>query len=413
MNAIAPTANDKIKCEIDGQMIHSVQLHIQANYADSWTVDRYKAEYPDAPLLSDFAMQYIQKQQKAAAPAAPAAPAVATATPHEPAVQAEFQQVLPGGGSYTEATEHMHTLFDFGDVPAAKGASGTPITVKVLRDHSAEHMPYLQAVDQGYVFNIDLVKKILVAFTLNKPLLLWGMHGTGKTTAVQQVCARTGRPVMRVQHTINMQESEVIGQWIVKNGQTEYQLGPLAMAMLFGWTYIADEYDFAMPSVTAVYQPVMEGQPLIIKDAPPHLRKITPHRDFRFVATGNTNGQGDETGLYQGTLMQNSANYSRFGVTEEVHYMDEATEQAILRSKAGAPAQNAKQIVSFANKVREAFKDGKISMTISPREMINAAQLGLAFGGNWRMGIDLAFANRLPRTDKIVAGEVAQRIFGS
>ena len=30
----------------------------------------------------------------------------------------------------------------------------------------------------------------------------------------------------------------------------------------------------------------------------------------------NTNGSGDETGLYQGTLIQNSANYDRFGMED-------------------------------------------------------------------------------------------------
>lgn len=404
------TADSKIRCEIDGQMVHSVQQHIQANYPNEWTMERYKQEFPEAPILSPFAVQYLEKarQNRAAKPAQPAQP-----VQQEGVLQANLQESQPHSvtANFESGTEHMHTLFEFGDVPAAKSATGAPIPVKVMRNHSPEHMPYLVDVDRDYVFNIELVKKILVGLTLNKPILLWGMHGTGKTTAIQQVCARTGRPVMRVQHTINMQESDVLGQWVVRNGQTEFQLGPLPTAMLFGWTYIADEYDFAMPSVTSVYQPVLEGQPLIIKDAPAHLRKITPHEDFRFVATGNTNGCGDETGLYQGTLMQNAANYSRFGVTEEVHYMEPEMEAAILRAKAGTPAKSAKQIVEFANKVRDAFRDGKIGMTISPREMITAAQLGLAFGAKWRTGLELAFSNRLPRTDKKAVEEMMQRIF--
>lgn len=393
----APTIADKIECRIDGQMIHSVQLHIEANYQGEWTVDRYKDEFPEAPLLSPYAVELIEKRKRESVPP----------------LQANLQtEASVPSSSFEIATEAMHVLFEFGEVPAARGATGNPIPVRVFRNHGSEHITYLQQIDRSYVFDIELVKEVLVALALNKPMLVWGMHGTGKTTLIQQVCARTGRPVMRVQHTANMQESDVLGQWTVRNGATEFQLGPLAMAMLFGWTYIADEYDFAMPSVTSVYQPVLEGQPLLIKDAPPHLRKITPHPDFRFFATGNTNGTGDETGLYQGTMMQNAANYSRFGVTVEVKYMERATEIAVVRSKSNAPDDAAANIVDFAAKVRQAFAESQITMTVSPRELINAAELGMAYGGKWTKGLQLAFMNRLPRVDKQVVTELAQRIFG-
>lgn len=395
-----PTSADRIKCEIDGAMVHSIQAHIKANYASEWTVDRYKQTYPDAPLMSDFAKNAVAKslrdKQESAVAVAPGPAAI-------PMLQAAYQV----------AHHPMHEVFELGAVPAALGSTGQPIPVAVLSGHSAESANYLVEVDKSYVFNIDLLKKVLVGLALNKPTLLWGMHGTGKTTVIQQACARTRRPAVRVQHTINMEESHVLGQWVVKNGQTEFQLGPLPMAMINGWAYIADEYDFAMPSVLSVYQPVLEGQSLVIKDAPPHLRKITPHPDFRFFATGNTNGCGDETGLYQGTLMQNAANYSRFGITQEVEYMDADIEENILKAKAKVPAPAAKKIVKFANEIRKMFRDGKISMTISPREMIAASEVGIAFGGNWTLGLELAFGNRLPRVDKKTVQEYLQRVFGS
>lgn len=402
------TSADKIKCEIDGAMVHSIQAHIKSNHGSEWTLERYKASYPDAPLLSRFAIEMIEKNKRdkeATDEAARARAQSMTAT----AANAGDSQMLQA--AYTTTRQNMHEVFELGAVPAAMGSTGQPIPVAVLSGHVGESLTYLMDVDKDYVFNIDLLKKVLVGLALNKPTLLWGMHGTGKTTIIQQACARTRRPVMRVNHTLNMEESNVIGQWIVRDGETQFQLGPLPLAMLNGWAYIADEYDIAMPAVTALYQPVMEGQALIIKDAPPHLRKILPHPDFRFFATGNTNGCGDETGLYQGTMMQNAANYSRFGITEEVQYMDAQIEENILRSKAKIPAPAAKKIVKFANDVRKLFRDGKISMTISPREMISAAEVGIAFGGNWTAGIELAFANRLPRVDKKVVQEYLQRIF--
>lgn len=395
---------DKIICHIDGQETHSIHLHIKQHYADTWTIERYREEFPDAPLLSEFAKQRLAASRATAAAAEQPAPAPAMTS-----IAALSTGV--SSANLTQFKSTLHELFDLGNAAAAMSAKGTPINVTVMGDHDDLAIAYLQEVDRSYVFNIDLLKKVMVAMELGFPMLLWGFHGTGKTTVVQQACARTKRPAVRVQHTINMQESEILGQWTVRDNSTIFQLGPLPMAMLNGWTYIADEYDFAMPSVLAVYQPVLEGQSLLIKDAPAHLRKITPHPNFRFFATGNTNGCGDETGLYQGTLVQNAANYSRFQITEEVKYMDPDMEKAIVMAKTRMSASDANIYVRFAKDVREMFRSGKLTMTISPRELIAAGTIGKVFGGNFRLGLQLAFANRLPRACARTVEEYLDRVY--
>lgn len=407
------TSNDgKITCHIDGARVHSVQLHIQNNHPD-WTLDRYREEYPKAPLLSERAQKALRDREK---------------------VTATSQLIEQPADTVVTKKEFLHDVFGFGDAPAARSAvTGDPIEIAVMEGHSKETIPYIAQIDPNYVFNIDLVKKIVIGLEINMPIYLWGYHGTGKTTALEQVSARTGRPFMRVQHTINTEESHILGQFLVRpkdieeeeiaadgsrhtvkrvTNTTDYQLGPLPLAMLYGMVYCADEYDFAMPSVTAVYQPVLEGKPLVIKEAPEEFRVIRPHPNFRFVATGNTNGVGDETGLYQGTMIQNAANYSRFPITEEVEYMDKKIEESILISQTGIDKPSATKIVKYADEVRKSFKDGRIGMTVSPRELINAATLGIAFGGDWMRGLQLSFANRLSRVDKKVVEEYAQRIFG-
>jgi cobaltochelatase CobS len=426
----AATASDgKILCHIDNVRVHSIQAHIKNNHAD-WTIERYQAEFPGEPLLSQTALDLIAKKK------AEQAAAAGTVQPAEAAHSVQAAMVAEATGlpapKITVKQAFFHELFELGNAQAALSAKGQPIPVKVLEGHDSQSADYLPEIDKSYVFNIDLLKKVIIGLELNMPTYLWGFHGTGKTTLLQQAAARTRRPFLRVQHTINMQESDVLGQWTVRSkpveveeigadgkivkvlkqqSVTEFQLGPLPMAMINGWVYCADEYDFAMPSVTAVYQPVLEGQPLLIKDAPPHFRKIVPHPNFRFVATGNTNGIGDETGLYQGTLVQNAANYSRFAITDEVEYMEPKIEQAILQSKTGIDSASASKIVKMANEVRKMFRDGKITMTVSPRELIRCASLGIAYGGNWSLGMELAFANRLSRVDKKVVQEYMQRVF--
>lgn len=406
MAAEAVIDDEPIICHIDNKPVHSIQVHIKNNHPD-WTIERYRREFPDAPLLSGKAQRMIAERNEQKKRDGAAAPAL--------------------GG---RRKDFFHKLFDMGEVPAAMSTAGAPINVTVLEPRGENTLPYLMPVDPNYVFNIDLTKKVVLGMELNLPVYLWGYHGTGKTTILEQVAARTNRPFMRVQHTINTEESHILGQYVVRTKMveekdadgnviavkpqtvTEFQLGPLPLAMIEGMVYCADEYDFAMPSVSAVYQPVLERKPLVIKEAPAEFRVIRPHPDFRFVATGNTNGIGDETGLYQGTLIQNAANYSRYPITEEVLYMEPKVEESVLMAQAAIDKSDATKLVKFAKEVRQQFADGKISMTISPRELINAATLGIAFGGNWLTGLQLAFTNRLSRVDKKAVEEFGQRIFG-
>lgn len=237
-----------------------------------------------------------------------------------------------------------------------------------------------------------------------------GMQGTGKTSIIEQVCARTKRPASRIQHSRDTEQSHIVGQWLVKNGETQFELGPLAVAMRRGYVYIADEYDFAMPSVSALYQAVMEGNPLFIKEADEANRVIHPHPNFRFFATGNTNGTGDETGLFQGTMIQNAANYERFGIVLEAQYLPPAAEEVILKNKIGLDDESASKFVRYANVTREAFKSGSISIPMSPRSLLYAAKAGVAFG-SYTKGLELAYISRLDSASAQTARESAQRIF--
>ncbi|RWJ03395.1 MAG: porphyrin biosynthesis protein [Mesorhizobium sp.] len=403
--------DDPIICQIDGEKCHAIHIYIKKKHPD-WTIERYKREFPEAPLLSEKAKRRVAESRAQQA-------AMAEATGVKTARVA--RQAI------------FHEVFELGNAKAALSSVGKPIAIEVFDEYPEALKEFMPEIDRNYVFNIDLTRKVLMGMRLNKPTYLFGFHGTGKTTVFEQVCARTGRPFIRVQHTGNTEESHVLGQYVVRSKMvshevmapdgsrqtiqtpmsvTEFQLGPLPLAMLEGAVYCADEYDFAMPQVVALYQPVLEGKALIIKDAPPEFRMIKPHPQFRMVATGNTNGTGDETGLYQGTLIQNAANFSRFPITEEVHYMEPKIEEAVISSQTGIDRADAAKFVKVAKEVREQFRDGKISMTVSPRELINAAANGLVLGCNWAEGLRLAFTNRCPRVDKKVIEEFAQRIFG-
>ncbi|MCR9222910.1 MAG: MoxR family ATPase [Hyphomonas sp.] len=392
------TKNSNITTEDQGVPVHGTDpvifVHSIPRYleGENLSLEDYKSEHPGTPL-------YSEKFQKAKAKREEGLKADMTAKVH----------TMPGGAS----KQSFSKVFELGNAKAAKNARGQDIMCSVISPPES-YESFVPDIDPNYIYNIDDLKAVMMAAELNMTMLLWGMHGTGKTTLVEQFCARTGRAWLRIQHTVSTEESHILGQYVVKDGATVFELGPLAVAMREGLVYMADEYDFALPSVTSVYQSVLEGKPLVIKEAPPELRVIKPHPNFRFFATGNTNGAGDETGLYSGTQIMNAANYSRFGITIEIEYMPEAQEIAVVSGQAKIHKDDSTRLVKVANEIRKGFGRGDISTTISPRELINAARLARVLGTepDLHKGLELAYCNRLDATDKKAVLDFAQRHFG-
>jgi len=387
----------KVICQLDGQPVHVIQTYLKKTHP-TVSVEEYRKRFPDAPLLSEAAKKALEKKK-----------AEKEGLRTHMAGVAESAKVVP---------LHRKKVPDYGIRSAdamklishiKKAPEGVSIPVSVFEEH--DHQDMVPEVDGEYIWDSSILRDCIAAMDFNIPAYFWGHAGTGKSTAWEQYAANTNRPFVRIQHTANTEESHIVGQMLANESGTYFEPGPLALAMRYGWVYLADEYDFAFPQVLGVYQPVLEGKPLIIKEAPAEWRRIDPHPQFRFVATGNTNGSGDETGLYQGTNLQNAANYSRFGIVTKMNYLDEDDEAQMLAEKAKIPASKAKALVDFANRVRQSYDRAEISNTIGPRELLYAARIGALFGGDFKAGIKRAFINKLPSSSAVPVSELMDRFF--
>lgn len=315
-------------------------------------------------------------------------------------------------------TMEAHTIFGFSLGDKTKNGKGEAIQLEVLEDRNDGTQLFLPVEDPNYVFPIEEAITLAMALDtrVKQPTLLWGFHGSGKSTLAEQTCRKLNRPCVRVQHSVDTEASDIVGQWVLEGDKTVFHYGPLARAMINGLVYIADEYDFALPNVLAVYQAVLEGAPLFIKQAPEDMAIVRPHPDFRFIATGNTNGSGDETGLYQGTQIQNAANYSRFGVTIKIDYQSAANEKEILTKRIGEiPDADLESLMQFVKSVRDAYRERTITNTVSTREIITIARLAILKGRegpNWDYAIKHAFTNRMSTIDATAINNLKQRVFG-
>lgn len=384
--------NDSITCQACGASVSdSIREHLPTCPSGK-SIEEYKKDYPLAPLMSK------SKEEKVRALAA-------KREKEKSGEPSEGKKSKPSAKVAT-GKKPMSELFGI----KVKSSSDKDIHVTVLESHDSQDLVPDRELD--YIHNEKVLKLAMYALETNTPALLWGHAGVGKTTLWHDICAATNRPIFRVNHTINMEESNVVGQWVVKDGETQFELGPLAVAMSKGYVYLADEYDIAPPAVIAVYQAVLEGKPLVIKEADEGSRIVRPHPNFRFTATGNTNGMGDETGLYAGTMIQNAANYDRFGVVQRVPYPPMEKEREMVRNQVkGIEEEDVERLTEFANRMRTLFEEGNIGMPISPRAVCKVGSIGVAFN-SMTTGVEVGYANRLSNIDSAAAMEAASRIWG-
>ncbi|NLC22083.1 MAG: AAA domain-containing protein, partial [Halomonadaceae bacterium] len=229
--------------------------------------------------------------------------------------------------------------------------------------------------------------------------------------------------VQRLTAHSRMEMPELIGHHVVIDGDLVWQDGPLTIAMRNGHLFLLDELDLLDPATAAGLNGIVEGAPLVIAENGGEI--IIPHKDFRFVATGNTNGAGDRTGLFQGTLQQNAALMDRMWVVE-VGYPSPDQEKAILSAICPqVPGQIADTMINVANEVRSLFmgedgNPGAIEVTMSTRTMLRWAQMSWFFQGKSKQGVnpinyslDRALANRASPETKRALHEIVQRHFGN
>jgi cobaltochelatase CobS len=289
-----------------------------------------------------------------------------------------------------------------------------PLEVRAFAERD-EHVP---EVDEAYRFHPDVTRALLAGFALNRRVMLQGLHGTGKSTHIEQVAARLNWPCLRINLDGHLSRLDLVGRdaVVLREGSqvTEFQEGMLPWALQRPVALVFDEYDAGRPDVMFVIQRVLErdGKFTLLDQN----RVLTPHPFFRLFATSNTVGLGNLNGLYPGAQRLNHAQVDRWNIVATLNYLAPEEEMAIVAARVPAFAGPAQRetlaaMVQLATLTRRGFAVGDLSTLMSPRTVIAWAE-NLAIFGEPGTALRLAFANKCDEAEVPIVAEYFQRCFG-
>ena len=318
--------------------------------------------------------------------------------------------------------EGKMTLTNAADVfisPAGKKSSALNFEVPFFT-WDAPH-PLVPVVDPNYVFQLEHLMTLLYSFIKNKNTWIHGHTGTGKTTLVEQVAARLGWPVIRVNMDNDIERTDFLGATqLLSDGkggtESKFVEGVLPRAMQMPCLFLVDECDFMKPGVSYVMQRALEAKGLLLTED--NGRLITPHPMFRIVATANTRGQGDEFGCYPGARVMSNAFLDRFTSWMHVDYLAPKAETTLLtNSYPTLSATVIDQLAVFAKEIRTAFLNRELMITISPRSLLSICESYSFYDGllsaedALKLAVDTTFVERATDDTKAKVVEIANRCF--
>jgi midasin (ATPase involved in ribosome maturation) len=237
------------------------------------------------------------------------------------------------------------------------------------------------------------------------PVFITGLSGNGKTLMVEQVCANLKRECIRVNISVETDESDLLGGPTLVNGNVVNRDGPVLQAMKKGAILLIDEVDRGSNKLMCL-QGIMEGKPHYNKKSG---EMVYPKQGFNIIATANTKGRGSDEGKYLSQILDD-AFLERFPITVEQEYPDVKTEKKIL-----APLLDDKDfldnLVQWADVVRKSYDEGATDEIISTRRLVHIAKAYGIF--NDRMKAITLCVNRFEEETKMAFLDLYSKVDAS
>ena len=231
--------------------------------------------------------------------------------------------------------------------------------------------------------NFDDVLSIVTSMRFF-PVFISGHSGNGKTMSIEQACAKAKRKFVCVSMTPETDESDLLGNFVLINGQMEWRDGPVTVAARQGAVLCIDEIDYGAQNLSCL-QRVLEGKPFLLKKKN---ELVVPAEGFTIIATANTKGKGSDDGRYMFTNVLNEAFLERFLNTYEQDWPPVKVEQKIIKKELEANGKAddefAEKLVTWADVIRKTFVEGGVDEVISTRRLVHISKTYGVFGNRMK-----------------------------
>lgn len=250
-------------------------------------------------------------------------------------------------------------------------------------DFGAPH-PEVPGIDPSFRFHTKVLVEALSAIADNQIIWLHGESGCGKSEFCAQVAAYLNLPFTRINLDGHLTRSDIVGGMkLVSDGQggqeTRFVEGALPRAMARPGLLLIDEFDLGDPEIMPIFQPVLEGKPIVLLEDGGRI--VQPHPMFRIILTGNTIGLGSDNQMYLNAFEQSAATRDRISAFVEMQYMPQNIEkEVVLARMPNADEDFVEKLIQLANKVREGYRNQEIHQLFSTRAVQFCATRFQRFG---------------------------------
>lgn len=226
----------------------------------------------------------------------------------------------------------------------------------VLHAVSADRPFYQATGDEEAVFR--------GAYNAGLPILLKGPTGCGKTRFVEAMAHDLGRRLITVACHDDLSAADLVGRFLLRDGETVWQDGPLARAVREGAICYLDEIVEARSDTLVVLHPLTD-----------HRRRLPIERlneevpaapGFGLVVSYNPG--------YQSILKELKPSTRQRMVAISFGYPDAETERTILERETQVAPATAERLVALGEAIRRQ-EDAGLREAASTRTMVSAARL--------------------------------------
>ncbi len=370
----------RVECAVCGKKMHSIVPHIQEEH--NLTPKGYREKFEKAKLASRLVTELIK------------------AYPRE----AQSSNVLD---AYVKDFNFPLPIMDIG--AQDKIREGLAEMATDLPEVEGDLADLIPEVDPNFRFD-QRTRTIAFGLQTSKNIYASGPTGCGKTCGFKQIHAAMGQPMQRVNMNGEVTYRNFIGQRGSDGTKTTFEKGFLPKAMIGdgkrGYTLLIDEIDYTPAAIAAVMNPVLEDDRTLYLPDTGETIKANP--GFNIVATSNTGGRGDTFGTYTGTEILNAAFLDRFPIKVTLDYLPPLVEAGLLCVKNPAESETViETYVKAAGEVRQAFKQGEFSITLSTRKLLEFFEMKPILGE--MVTLDATLLGWTDRDDRDALIEILRR----